>query len=258
MGVGDGGWHERDDLWEAIAPMVFSPERMRAAPSETEAIVRLLRLAPPARIVDVCTGPGRHAVELARRGFEVTGIDRTPAFLAQAAEAARAAGVTVELVEADMRELDRAHEFDAALNVYTSFGYFDDPADDLRAAAAIRRCLAPGGVALFEMIGKELVGNGFQARSFSERGNLLFVEERTIEPGWTHLAWRCLLVDVGGARPPREVRMRHRLYAATELATLLRQAGFDDVALYGELDGRPYDRDARCLVAVARSPANPP
>jgi 2-polyprenyl-3-methyl-5-hydroxy-6-metoxy-1,4-benzoquinol methylase len=67
-------WHENDDLWEMIAPFIFGENRWAVAPDESEAIISWLEVKPGAKILDLGCGPGRHSLELARRGFEVTGI----------------------------------------------------------------------------------------------------------------------------------------------------------------------------------------
>ena len=93
--------------------------------AEVEVIVRLLP-PPPLRVLDVACGRGRHAVRLAQRGFDVTGIDTSPEFLATARGAAADSAASVEFLERDMRDLDFEHEFDVALNLQTAWGYFAD------------------------------------------------------------------------------------------------------------------------------------
>ena len=74
---------------------------------------------------------GRHLLELRRRGYRATGVDRTTAYLAAAHAQAETEGLHIDLVREDVRELNFPPVFDGALNMYTSFGYFDDYNDDL-------------------------------------------------------------------------------------------------------------------------------
>src|SRR5262245_12083788 len=119
-------WHDDDGFWETFGPYIFGPERLAQTEAQTGAIAALLAVDAGSRVLDLGCGVGRHAIELARRGCLVTGVDRTSSFLAQARERARQAGVTIDLVEADMRSFMRPRAFDAALNFFTSFGYFED------------------------------------------------------------------------------------------------------------------------------------
>ena len=88
-------------------------------------IERELALPPRARILDVPCGSGRHALTLAARGHRVTGVDISTEALGYARRAAAAAGVDVEFVESDMRQVRRGGAFDAAVCLGNSFGYLD-------------------------------------------------------------------------------------------------------------------------------------
>src|SRR3972149_3624699 len=95
-------------------------------------IVQALELPEGARILDLGCGWGRHAVRLAQRGYRVTGLDLSAYHLRLARAAARRAGVEVEWVRADMRDVPGRARYDAVINMFTSFGYFDSEADDQR------------------------------------------------------------------------------------------------------------------------------
>jgi SAM-dependent methyltransferase len=247
-------WHEDNAFWEALAPAFAAPERTRMAATDVAAFVSLLGLSPGARVLDLAAGAGAHAIELAKRGFAVTGVDRTRAFLDRARAAAQAAQTQVEWVEADMRSFSRDGEFDAVVNLYTSFGFFEDAGDDLEVARNLRRSLKPGGAALLELLGKEIVAGQFRDRYWIEVDGELFLEERKVARDWEWLESRWVVVSPGKAEVDarREFRVRHRLYSGAELRAKLLEAGFARVDLYGSFDGAPYDRAARRLVAVAR------
>lgn len=248
-------WYDDDAFWEALGPHLFRPAERAAAVAEVAALERLVGLAPGQRVLDVPCGPGRHAVELARRGLAVTGVDRTQAFLDEARRQADAAGVRVELVRADMRAFRRDAAFDVALCLSNSFSYFDDPADDRRFVETVRRSLATPGTFVLDLgwLGRELVARSFRAhgRDWQELddGHLL-LQETTVDPLWSRMENRWLLVR-GTER--REFRFAQRLYGAPELDALLRAGGFARVEVFGSLGGRPYDHRAVALVAVART-----
>src|SRR5512133_405680 len=91
-------WADDDAFWEAIAPILFDAKRMARAPHEIDELSRLITLGAGVRVLDLCCGPGRHAVELAHRGATVTAVDRTRAYLDAARALAATRGVAVELV----------------------------------------------------------------------------------------------------------------------------------------------------------------
>ena len=96
-------WSDDDALWEMTEPAMFTSERIANAPQEVDHLIELLRIKPPARVLDMCTGPGRHAIELAKRGFAVTGVDRTARYLERARIDAAEARVEVELMPSHIR-----------------------------------------------------------------------------------------------------------------------------------------------------------
>ena len=241
-------WHERDDFWLATGPLIFGPRRWEEAGPQVDRLVALLGLRPPAAVLDLCCGPGRHSLELARRGFDVVGVDRTAGYLDRAKAVARAEGLGAEFVEADVREYCRPDSFDVALNLFTSFGYFDDAEDDRRVLRNALRSLRPGGRLVMDLMGKEVLARVLRERVWREENGTLFLEECRPSADWGRVDCRWILID-GTDR--REFALSHRLYSAAELAGLLRGCGFEAVRVHGDLAGAPYDHRADRLVAVA-------
>lgn len=243
-------WHDDDEFWELFAPAMFPPERFAAAPAEVAALLALARTPPGAAVLDLACGPGRHALELARRGFRVTGVDRTRTPLERARAAAAAEALSLELVEGDMRSFERAGAFDLVVSLFTSFGYFRDPEDDRRVAAHVARSLRPGGTFVIDVVGKEVLARIFQPRAWQELpGGALWLEERHVEQGWSWMRNRWILLRDGMRK---EFVVEHRLFSARELVTLLLDSGFASAEPFGSLEGAPYDDRAQRLVIVAR------
>src|SRR5207237_6807952 len=112
-------------------------------------VVSALELAPGARVLDLACGHGRHSARLARRGFDVTGLDVSASSL----ELARETEPAAEYVEGDMRELPfEDASFDAAINLFTAFGYFDDEAADQRVLHEVARVLRSGASFLLDTV----------------------------------------------------------------------------------------------------------
>jgi SAM-dependent methyltransferase len=229
---------------------MFGEERWEMAPAEVDAVIALLGVKPGAAILDLCCGVGRHALQLARKGFHVTGVDRTSAYLRTAREKAAAEQLELELVQDDMRDFVRPSAFDAAINLYTSFGYFEDPVDDRRVVENLLHSLRPGGMLAMEMMGKEVLARIFLPRDWQELPDgSLFLQERRVSRDWTWMENRWILIE-GAQR--REYAIDHRIYDGEGLRALLLCAGFDSVSLHGDLSGSPYGAEAKRLVAVAR------
>lgn len=244
-------WFDDDGFWELMADVMFTPARVARSAAEVDSVLLLAGELPRATALDMPCGPGRHALCLAARGLAVTGVDRTARYLEQAREAAREAGVVVRWVQSDMRTVAlEPGAYGLATNLYSSFGYFEDPDDDRRVLEQLFNALAPGGALVVDLLGLEVLARVLQPQRVHWLGETLLVERVEVEPGWmaTHTEWT--LVPPDGPRVVR--RFRVRTYSAGVLRGLLLRVGFRSVQVFGALDGRAYDLDAERLVVVAR------
>lgn len=247
-------WHEQDEFWLAMAPVLFTAGRLAKTASEIDQIEALLHLPPQALVLDLCCGIGRHSLELARRGFAVTGVDRTAGYLAEARCTAASEQLCAEFIREDIRQFCRPEGFDAAVNLFTSFGYFERPEDDQLVVQNLYRSLKPGGRLLIDTRGKEVLARSFQERIWWEEDGLTVLEEQQVLCDWSRIACRWILFK-GSQR--HEWTTSQRLYSGSELAGLLSSCGFADVRVHGDLGGAAYDQNAKRLVVIAEKPPNP-
>jgi SAM-dependent methyltransferase len=242
-------WFEDESLWRELYPYVFPMERVAAAPGQ---VARILALAgvTGGTVLDLCCGPGRHAVEFARRGFTVTGVDRSRFLLERARGSADAAAAAVEWVLDDMREFQRPATFDLACNLFTSFGYFEREEDNLRVLRNVRESLRDGGTFVMDMVGKErMERQGMEARHTQFADGAVLIQQPHVREDWTRLENEWTVVKAGQSR---SYRFGHYLYSGPGLQDRLLSCGFTGVRLYGDLQGSPYGPGALRLVAVAR------
>ncbi len=242
-------WHEDDDFWRIMAPYLFARRRWEDASVQVEGLLRLADVPQGAAVLDLCCGPGRHSLELARRGFQVTAVDRMQDYLDAARSRAAEEGLQMEFVQEDMRRFRRPSAFHLALNLFTSFGYFEDVGEDQLVAENLCASLKPGGKLVVEMMGREVLTRIFRERDWLpiDDGGF-FLEERQPSSDWTWMNSRWILVKNGGVK---EFRISLRIYGGADLARVLLSAGFQKVMLFGDLQGSPYDHNAKRLVALA-------
>jgi SAM-dependent methyltransferase len=244
-------WFEDDAFWELTYPFLFPEDPLAAAETEVGGLQKLVG-APFNRVLDLCCGPGRHSVYLARQGAKVTGVDRSSFLLGKARALAKAEGVKVEWVQEDMRTFVRPEAFDLVINLCTSFGYFEKADEDLAVLQKVHRSLAPGGYFVIELRGKEIFARGFTPSGVEKgKDGTLFVQLREITDDWSRIHSHWVFVRDEQAT---HVRIDHALYSGRELADLLKKAGFEQIKLFGGLDSSPYDMNAKRLAAVAVKP----
>jgi 2-polyprenyl-3-methyl-5-hydroxy-6-metoxy-1,4-benzoquinol methylase len=243
-------WYQRQELWTQGYDWMCRPDRVALSSREVDALIRLAGLRPGSRVLDIPCGKGRHTLALARRGFAVTGVDLCAPFVGAMAAEAAASGLSVDAICADMREYTEAGAFHAVLNLFTSFGYFEDRADDRRTLERFRACLGPGGMLVMDLLTKETLARSLAGRDWQWLdADVLLLEERAVEQQWSWLRNTWTVIDHG---QKRTFVLEHRLYAASELVAMLHEVGFTAIRCFGGLEGSPYDVDAKRLVLVAR------
>jgi SAM-dependent methyltransferase len=246
----DPRWYDGffEEEWVEWLALPSSPE---VTLREVEFVVDKLALPPGARVLDLACGRGRHSVELARRGFRVTGVDLSPRSLELAREAAAADGLDVEFVQLDMREIDFDAEFDAAINLFTSFGYFESDKEDRGIVARVARALRPGGGFVIDMNNVLSLAGRFQLRLWEEVGEgvvMLQEHDWDVLEGRNRAIWTFIKPD--GSRS--ELRNVVRMYTPWELAALIRSAGLEVEQGYGDFEGAPLTYESRRVILVAR------
>jgi SAM-dependent methyltransferase len=242
-------WYEDDDFWRTMAPALFAQRRWEDASLEVDGVLRLTEIPAGSRVLDLCCGPGRHCLELARRGFQVTAVDRNAEYLDCARIQAEKEDLEIEFIQEDMRRFRRPSAFYLALSLYTSFGYFKDPQEDVRVIENLWASLKPGGKLVMEMMGREVLTRVFRERDWQpvEDGGF-FLEERKPSLDWTWMNNRWILVKDGAVK---KFQISHRVYGAADLTRVLHASGFGMVDLYGSLQGSHYDHVAKRLVVAA-------
>jgi len=232
-------WHET--FFDGIAvDMWLQAVSDEQTEREADALEKILDVHRGGAVLDVPCGGGRLSLSLARRGYQVTGLDASAAFLAHA-RASDTSGV-VRWVHRDMRSLPDAGAFDAAFCVGNSFGYLDDEGN-AAFLDAVRRALRPGGRFVLEtpMVLENILGH-LQARPWWKVGDIHLLVENVYDASRSRLDIEYTFIRDGAVEVRRGT---HRAFPYRELVSLLQQAGF---AVTTE---RPWTREAHMVTFIA-------
>lgn len=240
-------WHK--DFFRNSFYNPASPAAVEKAPSEAAFVLRQLKLKKGSALLDLCCGPGRHAVEFAGKGLAVTGYDFSADYLREAAARAKKKKVSLRLLRGDMRGLRFKGEFDAAVNLFTSFGYFQKFSDDIKTLKGVARALRPGGLFLLDIIHGAFVRKNFRPRFWHEmEDHYLLEDSRATDDGifnvWTRLPKK------GGKIQTRSFFTR--LYDKARISAAFKKAGLEPLKFWGSFGGLPLTAKTNRLIVLAR------
>jgi SAM-dependent methyltransferase len=228
--------------------------RKCVTPEQTRAEVDFLEkaLGKKKRLLDLPCGNGRHSLELAKRGCQVTGVDLSAEFIQEATTAAKAAGARARFIQGDVRRLRWHSEFDGALCMGNSFGYFEY-VDMVGFVRGVSRALKPGGHFVIQTGGAaESVLPGLKEREWYQMEDILFAIQNRY---WADRS--CLETEGAFVRNGKTEQRRwwQWVYTVGEIRRLLEQAGLVTRDLFGSLDRQPYKLGDSQLLLVAEKPA---
>lgn len=214
--------------------------------TQAELLWEALRLSADDEVLDVPCGHGRIANRLAAQGARVTGLDADTLFLERARTEATGLGVEVEYLHGDMRELPWDERFDAVVNWFTSFGYFDDEGNRAWLETA-RRTLKPGGRLAVDVHSRDVFMRNRVPAFVIERDGDLVVDRHSFDVETGRETTERWIVRDGHVR---KTEYSVRFYTYTELRSLLLDVGFAEVDAVGH-DGRPLTLESRRMIVIA-------
>ena len=233
-----------------------SPEWADTTAQEARFLTKVLELPQGSCVLDVGCGPGRHSMELARNGFEVTGVDISEKYLESAQKSARAAGLGIHFEKRDMRNLNYSAKFDAAVNLFSSFGHFEDEADDFKTLSSIRKALKPGGKFVLDLFNAEQIKKSLKVckkanvpyMSWTRQKNGSYILQHPSLIG-DHIQNKFVFIENG---TQKEFTLYNRIYTLGKIKKLLRQSRFKIQKVYGNIDGSAYHpkRSPRMIVVA--------
>ena len=246
------------DWWKTFFKPSVYPLADLVNEKETEKEIReLLRRRPipnGAKILDVACGVGRHSLSLARRGYQVTGVDYSSSYLSEAKRRAAAKNINARFLRRDMRKLGFENQFDVVLNLWTSFGYFKNQGDDLLTLKAMFKALKPGGKIVIDIADGNWISRHFKAKEWSETKQGWELESHQLRNGSDPAAFsKWVFIKKNGTASRGESFVR--CYDRTRLEKIIKRAGFESISMMkGFFEKRADGTDSRRIMALAQRP----
>lgn len=220
---------------------------------EVDFIERNLCLVPHSKILDVPCGQGRHALELTRRLHSVTGLELN-GWLLDKAKASATFETLPTLIQGDMRELNFNSEFDVAINMFTSMGYFDTENEDTVFLTGVYKALRSEGLFLIDFINRDWFLDNFKSRDSRVLvDGSEFLIERTYDSATSRNTECCIRFDPNGTITNRVVSSL-RIYSVAELIRMVEDVGFIHYKSFGSFSGEVLLRASKRAILLFKKP----
>jgi len=222
----------------------------QATQAEAEFVIDAMALSPGAQLLDVGCGYGRHAMELAARGFHVVGLDLSTPLLVRGGEEAHRRGLTINFIRGDMREIDFEAQFDGAYCLFSTFGYFDEETNK-KTVANIARALRPGGRLLIEILNRDYVIADLPTRVWWEGDGCVVLEEVELNYFTSRIQVNRSVVFDDGRQLEQLISVR--AYSLHEVGKLLHGAGLRVLEVSGAYHTRSrfFGNQSRHIIVLA-------
>jgi SAM-dependent methyltransferase len=214
--------------------------------NEAKQLVQLIQfhinLKPDARILDIGCGQGRHLSIFAKKKFQITGIDLSSVLLRIAKEN-NLNNPTTHFIQADMRYLPINFKFDLILNLFTSFGYFEDDEENKSVLCQVSKLLKKSGRFVFDYFNSNYVKNNLVPKHYEKIGDLIIEQERYIEN--SRIKKKINLTKKGKKSTYFE---SVKLYSPEEIYEMLRSVNLKISTTFGNYDGSVFDDQSPRLI----------
>lgn len=205
--------------------------------NEVNIFLAALDISQDSVVLDLCCGQGRHALEIASRGYgTIIGLDRSHYLIDRARKVNKTLGLNVTFKEGDARKLPFTNDsFNAVIIAGNSFGYFDSAQDDLIILQEVLRVLRPDGKILIDITDGSYMRKSFQARSWEWIDKNYFVcRERSLSADSERLISREVITHVSKGVIADQF-YAERLYTQNDLKRSLKTAGFENYSNYSRV-----------------------
>ena len=218
---------------------LYSHRNHQEAADFVSRLINLIQPSKDAHILDVGCGRGRHAIELYRHGFTVTGIDLSHENIKYAKDKAKneKASSALKFMVHDMRKPLNT-QFSNVLNLFTSFGYFKDPKDKIHTLESFRTQLVPNGVGVIDFLNPSWVLSNLIKEESIERDGVRFSIQRYKRGKWLYKDIQ-FQIDEHSYKFQEQVE----LLEVNDFITLFSQVNLQLVDLFGNYQLDAYDKD---------------
>lgn len=228
----------------------------RKKPSDTarEALFvqKILGLKKEDEILDLACGTCRHGIELAKKGFKITGLDFDAGALKIAKKIAAKNKIKLKLVKGDIRKVSFKNKFNAGINMFTSFGYFEKDSENVKVLREVNKSLKAKGLFLLDLQNKEWILQNLSKKTWEKLGDTYILEKRFFYKNKGIFANEITFVSPKGK--VEKTFTHNHLYDLSKIRVSLKRTGFRIVKVFGDYDASKYNvrRSPRMIILAKK------
>lgn len=224
---------------------------------QVDFIIKNLNLTGKERVLDLDCGFGRHSLELARRGFDVTGIDITPEYVVFASDQALREHLNAHFLCEDIRQLHYMGEFDVVLNMADgAIGYLENDEENQTIFEVISAALRPGGKHLMDIMNANYARTHFPCKLWDAGEKGLTLSQFEWEDDTKTLIYGQKDFPYGDVLHKPEILEGNpiRLYSIEEIQQIYTSLGMCVTQCFADFSGHKLtDNDIQMIVCSVKS-----
>ena len=213
-----------------------------------ELILSNIIIEAGAKVIDMTAGAGRHAINFARRGFNVTAVDLSKNLLKVAKQNASVYNFNLDFIHSDIRNFQTNDKFDLVLNLFTSIGYFDTDEENFELFRKAYNFLKPGGYFVLDYFNRKYLEKNLIPSSVETINGTVINQNRSIQGDRVIKE-----IVIGKNGNTKKYFESVRMFSFNELQTELENTGFKIISTFGDLDGKPFVLESSPRVIIIAS-----
>jgi 2-polyprenyl-3-methyl-5-hydroxy-6-metoxy-1,4-benzoquinol methylase len=213
-----------------------------------ELILKNIDIPSGSNILDMACGAGRHSIFFAERGFEVTAVDLSEKLLSVAKQRAEKRNLKIDFIQADLRNFHVNKKFNLAVNLFTSFGYFQDDYENFSVFRDAHKLLSDNGYFVLDFFNSAYLIKNLIPESVEHLENSVVIQKRKIEGN--RIVKNIIVNNNGGQKNYIE---SVRLYNPDELIKCILETGFEITDTFGDYHGNTFNSETSGrIIIIAR------
>lgn len=190
------------------------------------------------KILDAACGAGRHSIQLAQRGFDVTGFDLSDTLLKVARKNLNGSNLKVNFIKADIRHFYSKEAYNLILNLFTSFGYFDSDDENFQFYVNAFSMMEDKGYLVFDYFNSNYISNNLVPESKKTINDMEVTEKRFIIGNRVN---KTINIKKDGIE--KTFTESVKLYSYKEIVKRFEEIGFVDLKIFGDFEGNKFDEN---------------